>query len=60
VPGQYSLSLWITGHWGKPVYDGDVRVSLEVEVKDVYGAGQMLDSRFGLVYFPQRWRVGQA
>ena len=60
VPGQYSLSLWITGHWGKPVYDGDVRVSLEVEVKDVYGAGQMLDSRFGLVYFPQRWRVEQA
>lgn len=59
VPGQYSLSLWITGSTGKPIYDGDVRVSLEVEVKDVYGAGRMLDSRFGLVYFPQRWRVVQ-
>lgn len=60
VPGQYSLSLWITAYLGKPVYDGDVRVSLEVEVKDVYGAGRMLDSRFGLIYFPQRWRVEQA
>jgi hypothetical protein len=59
VPGTYSLSLWITARGGKPIYDGDVRASLEVEVTDVYGSGSMLDSRFGLVYFPQRWRVPQ-
>ena len=59
VPGKYSLSLWITGSGGKPVYDGDVRAPLEVEVADVYRSGRILDSRFGLVYFPQRWRVGQ-
>ncbi len=60
VPGTYSLSLWITGRGGKPIYDGDVHASLEVEVADVYGSGSMLDSRYGLVYFPQRWRVPQA
>ena len=56
VPGQYSFSLWITGP-SRTVYDGDVRASLEVEVADVYRSGRMLDSRYGLVYFPQRWRV---
>jgi len=59
VPGQYSFSLWITGP-SNAVYDGDVRASLEVEVADVYKSGRMLDSRYGLVYFPQRWRVEQA
>jgi lipopolysaccharide transport system ATP-binding protein len=59
VPGQYSISLWITGPAGKPIYDGDVRASLEVEVSDVYGAGRMLNSDFGIVYFPQRWRLPQ-
>jgi lipopolysaccharide transport system ATP-binding protein len=60
VPGQYSFSLWITGPEGKPVYDGDVRASLEVDVADVYRSGRMLNSSYGLVYFPQRWRVTQA
>jgi lipopolysaccharide transport system ATP-binding protein len=57
VPGRYTLSLWVTGPGGKPVYDGDVRASLDIEVADVYRSGRMLDSRYGLVYFPQRWRV---
>jgi lipopolysaccharide transport system ATP-binding protein len=60
VPGQYSLSLWITGQLSKFVYDGDVRASLEVEVADVYKSGRMLDGRHGIVYFPQRWRVTRA
>jgi lipopolysaccharide transport system ATP-binding protein len=57
VPGQYSLSLWITGQLSKIVYDGDVRALLEVEVADVYKSGRPLDGRHGIVYFPQRWRV---
>ena len=60
VPGQYALSLWITGQPSKIVYDGDVRASLEVEVSDVYNSGRMLDSRYGVVYFPQRWKVTHA
>ena len=59
IPGGYTFSLWITGQGGKPVYDGDVRASLDVEIADVYRSGVMLDSRYGLVYFPQRWRVIQ-
>ena len=55
LPGQYQFSLWITAAGGMPVYDGDVRASLEVEVSDIYRSGRMLDSRYGLVYFPQRW-----
>jgi lipopolysaccharide transport system ATP-binding protein len=57
IPGQYLFSLWITAPDGVPVYDGDVRASLEVEVADVYRSGRMLSSKHGLVYFPQRWRV---
>jgi len=57
VPGRYSMSLWVTGLGGTPVYDGDVRANLDVEVGDVYGSGRLLDSRYGIVYFPQRWRI---
>ena len=59
VPGRYPFSLWITGHWGQPVYDGDVRGAIELEVTDVYKSGRMLDGRYGIVYFPHRWRVPQ-
>ena len=59
VPGRYRFSLWITAPGGKPVYDGDIRASLDVNVNDVYKSGRLLDSRHGLVYFPQRWRLAQ-
>jgi lipopolysaccharide transport system ATP-binding protein len=59
-PGRYQFSLWVTAAGGKPVYDGDVRALLEVEATDVYRSGRLLESRFGLVYFPQKWRIVQA
>lgn len=59
VPARYKFSLWITAPGGKPVYDGDIRASIEVNVNDVYKSGRLLDSRHGLVYFPQRWRLTQ-
>jgi hypothetical protein len=37
-----------------------VRARMEVAVTDVYKSGRMLDSRHGLVYFPQRWAVTHA
>jgi hypothetical protein len=55
VPGHYAISLWIVAVGGTPIFDGDVRASLEIEVADVYGSGRVLDHRYGLVYFPQRW-----
>jgi len=59
VPGRYYLSLWITGLEGNPIYDGDVRTALQVEVADVCGSGRELSSRNGIVYFPQRWELPQ-
>lgn len=57
IPGRYSLSLWLTAQGGRPVYDGDVRATMEVEVSDVFKSGRMLEGKFGLVYFPQKWDV---
>jgi lipopolysaccharide transport system ATP-binding protein len=59
VPGRYQFSLWITAPGGKPVYDGDIRASLEVNINDVYKSGRTVDSRHGLIFFPQRWRLTQ-
>ena len=59
VPGRYYLSLWITGMEGNPIYDGDVRTPLQIEVADVCGSGRELSSRNGIVYFPQRWELPQ-
>ncbi len=39
------------------VYDGDVRAFLDVEPSGAYGTARALDSRFGIVYFPQRWKA---
>ena len=58
VPGRYSLSFWVTlPPTGVPVYDGDVRATLDVEQADVYGHGHAIDSKQGIVYFPQAWTV---
>lgn len=57
LPAQYLLSLWITEGGGQTVYDGDVRVMLDVEPGNIYRSGQMPDSRFGIVRFPQQWKA---
>ena len=57
TPGKYNFSLWITGMDGTPVYDGDVRAVLEIDVADVYHCGHTLSSRYGIAYFPQRWGI---
>jgi lipopolysaccharide transport system ATP-binding protein len=60
LPGQYHLSLWITDLEGKQIYDGDARAVLEVEIANLFQSGRTPDSRMGIVYFPQRWRVREA
>ena len=61
LPAQYSLSLWITGDTGgQPIYDGDVRVALDVEPTSLFPSGQAPDSRMGITYFPLVWRVPAA
>lgn len=60
VPAQYVFSLWITGDDGI-VFDGiEHATMLNVEVSDVYHCGRVLESRWGVVYFPQKWRIAKA
>jgi lipopolysaccharide transport system ATP-binding protein len=60
IAGRYALSFWVTASSGTTIYDGDVRATLEVEQADVYGSGRALDSRFGIVFYRQRWAVRAA
>jgi len=57
LPARYYISLWITGA-SSPVHDNvEHCAQLEVELANVYSSGKMLDSRSGIVFFPQRWKV---
>lgn len=57
LPGRYDFSLWITGQ-SHQVYDGVEHCArLEVELANVYRSGKNIDSRSGIVYFPQRWNL---
>jgi len=58
LPGKYSLSLWATDDAGALVYDNvEHGTTLEVELGSIYGSGRSLDSRCGIVFFPQRWKI---
>ncbi|HKV62633.1 MAG TPA: ABC transporter ATP-binding protein [Candidatus Acidoferrum sp.] len=55
LPGRYDFSLWITG-LSQIVYDGvEHCAKLDVEMANFYRSGKPIDSRWGIVYFPQRW-----
>jgi lipopolysaccharide transport system ATP-binding protein len=57
LPGRFYFSLWLTGA-ASPLYDNiEHCAQLEVELANVYSSGKVLDSRYGIVYFPQRWRL---
>jgi lipopolysaccharide transport system ATP-binding protein len=57
VPARYNLSLWISDDsHSSHVYDGlDHCVRLDVEASNFHGSGRDIDSRYGIVYFPQTW-----
>jgi lipopolysaccharide transport system ATP-binding protein len=57
VPGTYNFSLWLTGE-DQRVHDKiESGLALEIDVSDVYDCGRVLESRWGVIYFPQRWRI---
>lgn len=60
LPARYTLMFSVTGGPQGRVMDGDVRAYLDVEPSAAYGTARALDSRFGIVYFGQRWRVSAA
>lgn len=60
LPSRYMISLSITGGTEGSIMDGDVHAFLDVESSAAYGTSRVLDSRFGIVYFGQRWNLSGA
>ena len=58
MPAKYALSLWVTDMTGGLIYDNvEHGVTLEVEAGNIYQSGKELDSRSGIVFFPQKWNL---
>ena len=58
MPGRYYFSLKLDSCLETRLYDAlEHAVQLDVEEAPIYGLSRRIDSRFGLVFFPQRWRL---
>jgi lipopolysaccharide transport system ATP-binding protein len=57
LPARYTLMFSVAGGPDSKLMDGDVRAYLDVEPSAAYGTVRALNSRFGIVYFGQRWKV---
>jgi lipopolysaccharide transport system ATP-binding protein len=58
MPGRYYLTLVVRSPLEGRIYDLiENAVYLDVEPAPIYGHSRPLDSRFGVVFFPQRWRL---
>jgi lipopolysaccharide transport system ATP-binding protein len=58
LPAKYTLSLWLTDMVGVVVYDNvEHSVAFEVETANIYQSGRDIDSRCGIVFFPQKWNL---
>jgi len=58
LPGRYYLSLGLESVAFQRLYDVmENAVHLDVEEAPVYGSTRRIDNRFGVMFFPQRWRL---
>jgi len=58
LPGRYQFSLWINSCVQSHLYDGlENPVHLDIEETPIYGSTRRIDNRYGVVFFPQRWRL---
>ena len=58
LPARYALSLWATDDQGVVVYDNvEHGVTLDVDIANIYKSGRSIDSRCGIVFFPQKWNL---
>ena len=56
MPGTYYVGIWVSS-MGAEWHDVlDHVMTLEVESSDYFGSGRGIESRFGLMFFPCRWR----
>jgi homopolymeric O-antigen transport system ATP-binding protein len=55
MPGRYYLGIWVSSF--QEMHDVlDNVTKLEVETSDYYGTGRGIESRFGLIFLPHRWK----
>jgi hypothetical protein len=56
LAATYTISLWVTDQSGAVVFDNvEGAVTFEIDTANLYNANWQADSRFGIVYFPQKW-----
>jgi lipopolysaccharide transport system ATP-binding protein len=58
LPGRYQFSLRINSCLQSHTYDAlENPVHLDIEETPIYGSSRRIDNRYGVVFFPQRWRL---
>jgi lipopolysaccharide transport system ATP-binding protein len=58
LAAKYTVSLWVTDMEGGLVYDNiEHAVTFEVDTANLYKSNLIIDSRFGIMYFPQKWNL---
>jgi lipopolysaccharide transport system ATP-binding protein len=57
MPGTYYLGVWAASNGGEWHDVLDHVLTFDVEPSDYFGSGRGIESRFGLIFFPCRWRV---
>jgi len=58
LPGRYQFSLWINSCLQAHMYDAlENPLHLDIEETAIYGSSRRIDNRYGVVFFPQRWRL---
>jgi hypothetical protein len=59
MPGTYYVGVWVSSyHEYHDVLDNVAKI--DVEPSDYYGTGRGIEARFGLVFFPFRWKPTEA
>jgi lipopolysaccharide transport system ATP-binding protein len=61
LAGRYHLSLWLSGAGGSTMVHDCLEncTRLEVEPGNIYRSGKVIDGRYGMLYFPQKWNLDQ-
>ncbi len=58
LPGRYFLSLWLESLLQQRLFDSvENAIHLDIEESPVYNSSRRIDNRYGIVYFPQRWKL---
>jgi lipopolysaccharide transport system ATP-binding protein len=57
MPGRYYFTLWASSVGGMNYDKLEYCCMLDVEAADVHGSGRGIESRFGIIFLPCKWRL---